>query len=52
LLDIMYEMPIPRQDIKRCQITAGVIMGQSLPILYDGEGHVIAGGPPELDKAA
>jgi ATP-dependent Clp protease ATP-binding subunit ClpX len=51
LLDIMYDLP-SRDDVRRCEITAGVIMGQSLPILYDGEGHVIAGGPPELDKAA
>jgi ATP-dependent Clp protease ATP-binding subunit ClpX len=51
LLDIMYELP-SREDVRRCEITAGVIMGQSPPTLYDREGHVIQGEPPGLDKAA
>jgi ATP-dependent Clp protease ATP-binding subunit ClpX len=51
LLDIMYELP-SRDDVRRCEITAGVIMGQSMPTLYDGEGRVIEGEFPELDKAA
>jgi len=51
LLDIMYEIP-SREDIKRCQITGGVIGGQELPVLYDGEGKVIEDNPLLLDKAA
>ncbi|MBN1642224.1 MAG: ATP-dependent Clp protease ATP-binding subunit ClpX [Anaerolineae bacterium] len=51
LLDIMYEIP-SREDIKRCQITGGVIMGQEPPVLYDGEGHAIERNPFELDRAA
>jgi ATP-dependent Clp protease ATP-binding subunit ClpX len=51
LLDIMYELP-SRDDVRRCEITGGVIMGQSPPILYDGDGQVISQDPPELDKAA
>jgi ATP-dependent Clp protease ATP-binding subunit ClpX len=51
LLDIMYEIP-SRKDIKRCQVTGGVIMGQEPPILYDEEGQVIADNPLALDKAA
>jgi ATP-dependent Clp protease ATP-binding subunit ClpX len=50
LLDIMYDLP-SRDDVKRCEITGGVIMGQSLPILYDGEGKVLD-EHTELDKAA
>jgi ATP-dependent Clp protease ATP-binding subunit ClpX len=51
LLDLMYELP-SRKDVKRCQITAGAINGQSAPILYDAEGAVLDGKPTELDKAA
>jgi len=51
LLDIMYEIP-SRQDIKRCQITAGVIAGQEPPLFYDGEGRVIEENPLDLDQAA
>jgi ATP-dependent Clp protease ATP-binding subunit ClpX len=51
LLDIMYELP-SREDVRRCEITAGVIMGQSMPTLYDAEGQVIKGESPELDRAA
>jgi ATP-dependent Clp protease ATP-binding subunit ClpX len=51
LLDIMYELP-SRDDVKRCEITADVIMGQAMPTLYDREGQVIEGEPTELDKAA
>jgi ATP-dependent Clp protease ATP-binding subunit ClpX len=51
LLDLMYELP-SRDDVKRCEITAGVIMGQSTPTLYDGEGQIIEGQLSELDKAA
>jgi len=51
LLDIMYEIP-SREDIKRCQITGGVIGGQEPPVLYDGEGKVIEDNPLQLDKAA
>jgi ATP-dependent Clp protease ATP-binding subunit ClpX len=51
LLDIMYEIP-SRKDIKRCQVTSGVIMGQEPPILYDADGQVIQDNPLGLDKAA
>jgi ATP-dependent Clp protease ATP-binding subunit ClpX len=51
LVDIMYELP-SRDDVKRCEITADAIMGQSPPILYDQEGKVLEGEPSELDKAA
>ena len=51
LLDIMYEIP-SRKDIKRCQITSGVIMGTEPPLLYDGEGHAIEDNPLALDRAA
>ncbi len=51
LLDIMYEIP-SRKDIKRCQITGGVIGGQEPPTLYDQEGQVIEDNPLHLDKAA
>jgi ATP-dependent Clp protease ATP-binding subunit ClpX len=51
LVDIMYELP-SRDDVKRCEITADAIMGQSPPILYNQEGEVIEVEPPELDKAA
>ena len=51
LLDIMYEIP-SREDVKRCEITGGVIMGQEPPILYDEEGRVIEDNPLALDKAA
>jgi ATP-dependent Clp protease ATP-binding subunit ClpX len=51
LVDIMYELP-SRDDVTRCEITADTIMGQSPPTLYDQEGEVIEGEPPELDKAA
>jgi ATP-dependent Clp protease ATP-binding subunit ClpX len=51
LLDIMYEIP-SREDIKRCQITGGVIMGQAPPVLYDGDGQIIEDTPLALDKAA
>ena len=51
LLDLMYELP-SRQDVTRCQITAGAINGQSEPILYDAEGAVLDDEPTELDKAA
>ena len=50
LLDIMYDLP-SRDDVKRCEITAGTIMGQSLPILYDDEGKVLD-APTKLDRAA
>jgi ATP-dependent Clp protease ATP-binding subunit ClpX len=49
LLDIMYELP-SRQDVKRCEITGEVIMGQGPPTLYDDEGEVILDYP--LGKAA
>ena len=51
LLDIMYEIP-SRKDIKRCQVTRGVILGQEPPNLYDEDGQVIPDNPLELDKAA
>jgi ATP-dependent Clp protease ATP-binding subunit ClpX len=51
LLDIMYELP-SRDDVKRCEITDGVITGQAPPILYDSEGCVIEDKPLELDRAA
>ena len=51
LLDVMYDLP-SRDDVKRCEITAGVIMGQSSPTLYDGEDQVLVDEPSELDKAA
>ena len=51
LLDIMYELP-SRKDVRRCAITAGVIMGDSPPVLYDANGSVIEDEPRELDKAA
>jgi hypothetical protein len=47
----MYEIP-SREDIKRCQITGGVIMNQEPPVLFDGEGHVIEDNPLHLDRAA
>ena len=47
----MYEIP-SRKDIKRCQITSGVIMGTEPPLLYDGEGHAIEDNPLALDRAA
>ena len=50
LLDVMYDLP-SRDDVTRCEITGGVIMGQSLPILYDAAGKVLD-EPSELDKAA
>jgi len=49
LLDVMYELP-SRDDVKRCEITAGVITGQEPPILYDAEGRMIEDKP--LGKAA
>jgi ATP-dependent Clp protease ATP-binding subunit ClpX len=51
LLDIMYEIP-SRQDVKRCEITAGVIAGEEPPVLYDSDGQIIDGGSHELEKAA
>ena len=51
LLDVMYDLP-SRDDVKRCEITAGVIMGQSSPTLYNGEDQVLVDEPSELDKAA
>jgi ATP-dependent Clp protease ATP-binding subunit ClpX len=51
LLDIMYEIP-SRQDIKRCQITGGVIAGEEPPVLYDSDGRIVESSPFELDKAA
>jgi ATP-dependent Clp protease ATP-binding subunit ClpX len=51
LLDVMYELP-SRKDVRRCEITAGVILGQSGPLLYDGDDAVIEGEAPELDRAA
>jgi len=51
LLDIMYEIP-SRQDIKRCQITGGVIAGQEPPVFYDEDGREIEGNPLDLDRAA
>jgi ATP-dependent Clp protease ATP-binding subunit ClpX len=51
LLDIMYEIP-SREDIKRCLVTDGVIMGMEPPVLYDAEGQVIQDNPLALDKAA
>jgi len=51
LLDIMYEIP-SRKDIKRCQVTGGVIMGQEPPNLYGEDGQIIPDNPLELDKAA
>jgi ATP-dependent Clp protease ATP-binding subunit ClpX len=51
LLDIMYELP-SRDDVKRCEITAGVIMGQEPPMLYDANGRPLAGDPLGLGKAA
>jgi ATP-dependent Clp protease ATP-binding subunit ClpX len=51
LLDVMYELP-SRDDVKRCEITAGVILGQATPNLYDGDGQTLQAEPTELDKAA
>ena len=51
LLDIMYEIP-SRQDIKRCRITGGVIVGQEPPIFYDEDGCEIEGNPLDFDRAA
>jgi ATP-dependent Clp protease ATP-binding subunit ClpX len=51
LLDVMYELP-SRKDVKRCEITGAVIMGEGPPILYDEEGQVIEDNPLGLDKAA
>jgi ATP-dependent Clp protease ATP-binding subunit ClpX len=51
LLDLMYELP-SREDVARCQITAGAINGQSEPVLYDSEGTILNGELSELDKAA
>jgi ATP-dependent Clp protease ATP-binding subunit ClpX len=51
LLDLMYELP-SRPEVKRCEITDGVIMGVSGPILYNAEGAVLDDEPSELDKAA
>ena len=51
LLDLMYELP-SREDVKRCQITAGAINGQSAPILYGDEGIILDDPTTELDKAA
>jgi hypothetical protein len=47
----MYEIP-SRQDIKRCRITGGVIVGQEPPIFYDEDGCEIEGNPLDLDRAA
>ena len=51
LLDIMYELP-SRNDVKRCEVTAGVIMGESPPVLYDQDGAIIKDEALELDIAA
>ncbi len=51
LLDIMYEIP-SRKDVRRCEITAGVIAGDEAPLLYDADGKLIEGYPLGLDKAA
>jgi len=51
LLDIMYELP-SRDDVKRCEITGGVIMGQEAPTLYDKDEQIIEGRPLGLDRAA
>ena len=51
LLDIMYELP-SRDDVKRCEITGGVIMGQEAPTLYDKDEQIIEGKPLGLDRAA
>ena len=45
----MYELP-SRDDVKRCEITGGVIMGQSAPILYDVDGTVLDESPPSWTR--
>jgi hypothetical protein len=47
----MFEIP-SREDIRRCLVTDGVILGLEPPVLYDAEGQVIQDNPLELDKAA
>ena len=51
LLDVMYELP-SRKDVKRCEITGDVVMGEGPPVLYDEDGQIIEDNPLGLDRAA
>jgi ATP-dependent Clp protease ATP-binding subunit ClpX len=48
LLDVMYEIP-SHKEIKKCIVTADVIMGKTKPELYDEYGRPVG---DTLDKAA